>query len=230
MIIDPSVIRQVSREKDIDAEKMFGALEEAMSSAARKYYHDKAMVTLIDRTTGAMTVYSPRTVVAELDTESEEPPPQVLLDEAQTLIREKGAKDDVRILRPGAQGEAPLEVKDVQLNDEVRIYRETVGLGRIAAQTAKQVLYQKVREAERDNVYNEFFPKLGELMNGTVKRFERGDMVVDLGKTEAIIPRDQQSRAERYGQGERIRAILNDVHKNPKGPLPVFRPPLTACP
>ena len=69
MIIDPSVIRQVSREKDIDAEKMFGALEEAMSSAARKYYHDKAMVTLIDRQSGEMTVYSPRTVVAELDTE-----------------------------------------------------------------------------------------------------------------------------------------------------------------
>src|ERR1700752_3293400 len=70
MIIDPSVIRQVSREKDIDPEKMFGALEEAMSSAARKYYHDKAVVTLIDRQSGAMTVYSPRTVVSELDTES----------------------------------------------------------------------------------------------------------------------------------------------------------------
>jgi transcription termination/antitermination protein NusA len=80
------------------------------------------------------------------------------------------------------------------------------------------VLYQKVREAERDNVYNEYFPKVGELMNGTVKRFERGDMIVDLGRSEAIIPRDQQSRAERYGQGERIRAILFDVHKNPKGP------------
>jgi N utilization substance protein A len=218
MIIDPSVIRQVSREKDIDAEKMFGALEEAMSSAARKYYHDKAMVTLIDRQTGAMTVYSPRTVVAELDTESEEPPPQTLLDEAMTLIAAKGTKGEVRVLRPGAEGEPSTEVHDVALGDEVRIYRETIGLGRIAAQTAKQVLYQKVREAERDNVYNEYFPKLGELMNGTVKRFERGDMVVDLGKSEAIIPRDQQSRAERYGQGERIRAILYDVHKNPKGP------------
>src|SRR5207245_267775 len=79
-------------------------------------------------------------------------------------------------------------------------------------------LYQKVREAERDNIYNEYFPKIGELLSGTVKRFERGDMIVDLGKTVAIIPRDQQSRAERYGQGERIRAILFDVHRNPKGP------------
>ena len=218
MNIDPSVIRQVSREKDIDAEKMFGALEEAMSSAARKFYHDKAMVTLIDRQTGAMTVYSPRTVVAELDTESEEPPPQILLDEARQLITEKGLRGEVRVLRPGAEGEAPSEVDDVALGDEVRVYRETMGLGRIAAQTAKQVLYQKVREAERDNIYNEYFPKVGELMSGTVKRFERGDMIVDLGKTEGIIPRDQQSRAERYGQGERIRSILFEVHRNPKGP------------
>ncbi len=221
MIIDPSVIRQVSREKDIDAEKMFGALEEAMSSAARKYYHDKAVMTSIDRKTGEMTAFSRRTVVDLLDTESEEPPPQILLDEAKTLIEKHGTKGDVRILRPAAEAEEgalPTEVSEVQLGDEIRQYREPVGLGRIAAQTAKQVLYQKVREAERDNIYNEYFPKLGELMSGTVKRFERGDMIVDLGKTEAIIPRDQQSRAERYGQGERIRSILYDVHKNPKGP------------
>jgi N utilization substance protein A len=219
MIIDPSVIRQVSREKDIDAEKMFGALEEAMSSAARKYYHDKAVVTSIDRKTGEMTAFSKRTVVDELDTESEEPPPQILLDEAKTLIEKHGTKGEVRVLRPSAvEGEPAAEVSEVALGDEIRQYREPVGLGRIAAQTAKQVLYQKVREAERDNIYNEYFPKLGELMSGTVKRFERGDMIVDLGKTEAIIPRDQQSRAERYGQGERIRSILYDVHKNPKGP------------
>ncbi len=218
MIIDPSVIRQVSREKDIDPEKMFGALEEAMSSAARKYYRDKAVVTAIDRKTGEMTVTSRRTVVAELDTESEEPPPQILLEEARELVAKQGAHGDVRILRPGAEGEPPVEVDDVALGDEIRQHREPVGLGRIAAQTAKQVLYQKVREAERDNIYNEFFPKVGELMSGTVKRFERGDMVVDLGRTEAVIPRDQQSRMERYGQGERIRAVLHDVHRNPKGP------------
>ena len=219
MNIDPSVIRQVSREKDIDAEKMFGALEEAMSSAARKFYHDKAMVTLIDRQTGEMTVYSPRKVVEVLDTESEEPPPEILLDEARELVAKQGTRGEVRVLRPGAEeGAAPTEVDEVELGDEVRVYRETMGLGRIAAQTAKQVLYQKVREAERDNIYNEYFPKVGELMSGTVKRFERGDMIVDLGRSEAIIPRDQQSRAERYGQGERIRSILYDVHKNPKGP------------
>jgi transcription termination/antitermination protein NusA len=218
MIIDPSVIRQVSREKDIDPEKMFGALEEAMSSAARKYYRDKAVVTSIDRKTGEMTVTSRRTVVVELDTESEDPPPQILLEEARELVEKHGTRGEVRVLRPGSEGEPPAEVSDVAVGDEIRQHREPVGLGRIAAQTAKQVLYQKVREAERDNIYNEFFPKVGELMSGTVKRFERGDMVVDLGRTEAVIPRDQQSRMERYGQGERIRAVLHDVHRNPKGP------------
>src|SRR6266851_5628121 len=104
MIIDPSVIRQVSREKEIDPEKMFGALEEAMSSAARKYYHDKAVVTAIDRKSGEMTVYAPRTVVAELDTESEDPPPQVLMDEAKELVAKHGTKGEVRVLRPGGEG------------------------------------------------------------------------------------------------------------------------------
>jgi transcription termination/antitermination protein NusA len=220
MIIDPSVIRQVSREKDIDPEKMFAALEEAMSSAARKFYHDKAVVTAIDRKSGEMSVTSRRTVVEELDTESEEPPPQILLSEAEELVNKTGTKGDVRVLRPSGEGESQtrVEVSDVKLGDEIVQHREPIGLGRIAAQTAKQVLYQKVREAERDNIYNEFFPKIGELLSGTVKRFERGDMIVDLGRTEAIVPRDQQSRAERYGQGERIRAILFDVHRNPKGP------------
>ncbi len=103
------------------------------------------------------------------------------------------------------------------IGDEIRLYRSTDGLGRIAAQSAKQVLYQKLREAERDNIYNEYFPKVGELITGTVKRFERGDMIVDLGRTEAAIPREHQSRAERYTQGERVRGVLVDVHKNPKG-------------
>ena len=94
MIIDPSVIRQVSREKDIDPEKMFAALEEAMSSAARKFYRDKAVVTAIDRKSGEMSVTSRRTVVEELDTESEEPPPQILLAEAQELVRMQGDVGD----------------------------------------------------------------------------------------------------------------------------------------
>src|SRR5262249_14187318 len=213
-------IRQFRRKKDIEPEKSSPALEEAMPSAARKFYHDKAVVTAIDRKSGEMSVTSRRTVVEELDTESEEPPPQMLLSEAEELVRKSGTKGDVRVVRTTGEGEAQTraEVSDVKLGDEIVQQREPIGLGRIAAQTAKQVLYQKVREAERDNIYNDCFPKTGELLSGPVKRFERGDMIVDLGRTEAVVPRDQQSRAERYGQGERIRAILFDVHRNPKGP------------
>jgi N utilization substance protein A len=227
-----SVIRQVSREKDIDPEKMFGALEEAMASAARRFYKVKEIVAKIDRETGSMSAYTPRKVVdvmpevpeepVEPLPEGVEPPPDpatlVLLDDAKAIVREAGAGGNVRVFRPGTEGAEPFEVEEPELGDELRIYRSTEGLGRIAAQNAKQVLYQKVREAERERIYNEYIPKVGELINGTVKRFERGDIVVDLGRLEAAIPRDQQSRAERYGQGERVRAVIADVHKNPKGP------------
>src|SRR6266480_7209661 len=114
---------------------------------------------------------------------------------------------------------------EVEQGDEVHIpvTKAAEDFGRIAAQSAKQVLYQKVREAEREKVYNEFAGKAGELENGYVKRFERGDMIIDLnGKTEGIIPRSQQSRAERYSQGDRIKAVIVDVHTQPKGPQVVL--------
>ncbi len=104
------------------------------------------------------------------------------------------------------------------MGDEIHLPISTEGLGRIAAQSAKQVLYQRVREAEREKVYNEYIDRVGEVVNGTVKRFERGDIIVDLGRTEAVVPRSEQARHERYSQGERIRAVIVDVHKQPKGP------------
>ena len=147
---------------------------------------------------------------------------EVLPEEAHALLQGELLGQSWQIVRhPRAEGEdgeeSIIEAAEMGLGDEIRLYRSTEGLGRIAAQSAKQVLYQKVREAERDNIYNEYFPKLGELITGTVKRFERGDMIVDLGRTEAAIPREHQSRAERYTQGERVRGVLSDVHKNPKG-------------
>ena len=147
---------------------------------------------------------------------------EVLPEEAHALLLGELVGQSWQVVRnpqgEGSAGEESLiEPAAMELGDEIRLYRSTEGLGRIAAQSAKQVLYQKVREAERDNIYNEYFPKLGELITGTVKRFERGDMIVDLGRTEAAIPREHQSRAERYTQGERVRGVLSDVHKNPKG-------------
>src|ERR1035437_5451290 len=147
---------------------------------------------------------------------------EVLPEEAQALLQGELLGQSWQIVRnPRGEDstgeESIIEPAEMRLGDEIRLYRSTEGLGRIAAQSAKLVLYQKVREAERDNIYNEYFPKLGELITGTVKRFERGDMIVALGRTEAAIPREHQSRAERYTQGERVRGVLSDVHKNPKG-------------
>lgn len=142
---------------------------------------------------------------------------EVLPEEVPELLSGELAGQSWQVVRD-PDGDATLVSHDDALvGDEIRLFRSTEGLGRIAAQSAKQVLYQKVREAERDNIYNEYAPKVGELITGTVKRFERGDMIVDLGRTEAVIPREHQSRAERYTQGERVRGVLFDVHRNPKG-------------
>ncbi|MFH1407144.1 MAG: transcription termination factor NusA [Candidatus Omnitrophota bacterium] len=90
--------------------------------------------------------------------------------------------------------------------------------GRIAAQSAKQIIIQKIREAERDVIYEEYLPKVGTITHGTVHRFEKGNIVIDLGKTEAIVPKSEQSSKEQYRQGDRVRAIVLDVKKTSRGP------------
>ncbi|MGH9465423.1 MAG: transcription termination factor NusA, partial [Thermoanaerobaculia bacterium] len=185
------VLQQVARERDIDMARWVAALEDAMASAAKKQHRIKAPVrSELDLETGAFKAYIVKQVVELV----EDPHAQWTLDEA-------------RDHKP-----------DAQVGDEIHIPLSTEGLGRIAAQSAKQVLYQRIREAEREKIYNEFIGRLGEVVNGTVKRFERGDIVVDLGRTEAVVPRPEQARHERYSQGERIRAVIVNVHKEPKGP------------
>jgi transcription termination/antitermination protein NusA len=185
------LLTQVAREKDIDMERWVAALEDAMASAAKKQHRIKAPVrSKLDLSTGKFEAF----IVKEVVDEVEDPLGQWTIDEA-------------RDQKP-----------DAEVGDEIHIPISTEGLGRIAAQSAKQVLYQRVREAEREKVYNEYIDRVGEVVNGTVKRFERGDIIVDLGRTEAIVPRSEQARHERYSQGERIRAVIVDVHKQPKGP------------
>ncbi|HET9526338.1 MAG TPA: transcription termination factor NusA, partial [Pyrinomonadaceae bacterium] len=106
----------------------------------------------------------------------------------------------------------------VELGDALLLPLPMEELGRIAAQTAKQILFQKVRDAVRSNVYEQYIDKIGDLVNGYVKRFERGNIIVDLGNLEAILPRSQQSRGEQWNQGERIRVVINNVSKESKGP------------
>ena len=184
-------LRQVAREKDIDLERWISALEDAMASAAKKQHRIKEPVRAhLDRETGKFDAFIVKKVVETV----EDPLAEWTVEEASD------------------------HKAGVQVGDEIHLPISTEGLGRIAAQNAKQVLYQRVREAERENIYNEYIDRVGEILNGTVKRFERGDVIVDLGRTEAVVPRSEQARHERYSQGERIRAVIVDVHKQPKGP------------
>lgn len=185
------ILQQVVREKNIDLDRWIGALEDAMASAAKKQHRVKEPVrATFDPDTGDFEAFKVRVVVEEV----EDPLAEWTVEEA-------------------------VEVKpDAAVGDEILMPVPTEGLGRIAAQSAKQVLYQRIREAEREKIHGEFIDRLGEVVNGTVKRFERGDIIVDLGRTEAVVPRGEQSRHERYSQGERIRAVIVDVHTQPKGP------------
>ena len=106
----------------------------------------------------------------------------------------------------------------IELGDEMEFPKPTEVLGRIAAQTAKQVIFQKVREAERENVFAEYNQRVGEVVNGTVKRFENGDIIVEIGRIEAVLPRKEQSRAESYTPSDRVRAVIKGVNRSAKGP------------
>ena len=232
-------IKALAYEKSIDVERVFKALEDALSTAARKYYKTREpLETILDRNNGGVKILVLKEVVED-ENEIEDPQAQWTLDQARKIDPEAevGAtikldyitKEVVDVVKdPHTQirtWEAQKIDPNVEQGDEVHIplTKPPDELGRIAAQSAKQVLYQKVREAEREKVYNEFKDKLGELENGYVKRFERGDMIIDLnGKTEGTIPRSQQSRAERYSQGDRIKAVIVDVHTQPKGPQVVL--------
>ena len=232
-------IKALAYEKSIDVERVFKALEDALATAARKYYRTREpMETVIDRASGQMTMYVIKEVVED-ENQIEDPQAQWTLEQARKVDPEVEVNGRIRlsyitkevvdvVKDPNMQirtYEAQKIDSEVEQGDEVHIplTKNADEFGRIAAQSAKQVLYQKVREAEREKVYNEFVGKVGELENGYVKRFERGDMIIDLnGKTEGIIPRSQQSRAERYSQGDRIKAVIIDVHTQPKGPQVVL--------
>jgi transcription termination/antitermination protein NusA len=193
-----NLIRQVSHEREIEPERLLAALEEAISQAARKHYRERGVRTVIDLDQGELTCLKVRQVVAT-EEEVTDPTAELTLEEA-------------RELDPGAEVGAELVLGEL----------DTAQLGRIAAQAARQMLFQRVREAERDNIYNEYIGKLGELVNGIVKRFEQGGIVVELGRTEGMIPRHQQVRHERYSQGDRIRAVIVDVTKDANKPQVVL--------
>ena len=187
-------IELLSQEKGIDAAIVVGAVEEAIALATRKYYKTQEnMRGELNKETGEITAYIYKTVVSG-ENEIEDPVNQITLEEANEMA-------------PG-----------VEVGSEIRIYRDTSPLGRIAAQLAKQIIFQKVREAERDTVFQEYAHREKEVLNATVKRVEGQDVIFDLGKAEARCPRREQSRLEQFSVGERVRVVLLKVDRAAKGP------------
>ncbi|HZH35613.1 MAG TPA: transcription termination factor NusA [Pyrinomonadaceae bacterium] len=182
-------------EHNIDRDLVIEAMKDAVRAAARKQFkiQDKSGEALqVDWNLddGTIEISALKTVVETV----ESPTTEISLEEAIELAGE-----------------------DVELDDALLIPLPMEDLGRIAAQTAKQILVQKVREAVRENIYDQYIDKKDEIVSGVVKRFERGDMIVDLGTLEAVLPKKEQVRAENWNQGERIRVVIHDVNKDPKG-------------
>ena len=187
-------IEALSRDKGIDPGIVVSAVEDAIALATRKYYKTQEnMRAELDKETGEIRAYVYKTVV-ETPEQIEDPVNQIGLEEARELAPE------------------------VEVGGEIRYYKPTDVLGRIAAQMAKQVIFQKVREAERDTVFNEYNHRAGEVLNATVKRIEPQDVIFDLGKAEARMPRREQSRLEQFAVGERVRVVLLRVDRAAKGP------------
>jgi len=185
-------IEALAKEKGIEAETIITAIEDAVLTASRKYYKTtENLKTRFNPETGQVDLFAIKHIVSDV----EDPATQISLKEAQELYGD-----------------------EAEVDMEIEFPKRTDVLGRIAAQTAKQVIFQKVREAERENIFAEYNQRVGEVINSTVKRFENGDLIVEIGRVEAALPRKEQSRAESYTPGERIRAVIKGVNRSAKGP------------
>ncbi|HEX9763911.1 MAG TPA: transcription termination factor NusA [Candidatus Acidoferrales bacterium] len=184
-------IDQLSREKGVDPEIIIAALEDAMVSAARKYYKaGEELRAQFDRKTGNISVYGVKKVA------------EAVTDPALEMTLEEARRHD----------------PNVEVGGEILFPKPTDVLGRIAAQTAKQVIFQKVREAERDIIVAEYTGRVGELVNCVTKRVEGPEVIVELGRYEARLPKREQSRLETYHLGDRLRVVIKEVDRNAKGP------------
>src|SRR4030088_655963 len=184
-------IEMLSREKHIEPEVVVSAIEDAMVVAARKYYKtEEDLRAKFNQETGQVDVFSVHIVVEQV-----------------TDSNKEVSLTDAKKKNP-----------DAELGTEIILAKPTDVLGRIAAQTAKQVILQKVREAERDTIFNEYHGRVGELVTVIVKRAEGPDLIVDMGRTEARLPKREQSKLETYNIGERLRVVIKMVDRAAKGP------------
>ena len=184
-------IEALCQEQGIERDLVIDAMKEAVRAAAKKQFKSGEDIQVDWNSETGIELSASKVVVDAV----ENPATELSIEEARELAGDEVELGDALLL--------PLPMEE---------------LGRIAAQTAKQILFQKVRDAVRSNVYEQYIDKIGDLVNGYVKRFERGNIIVDLGNLEAILPRSQQSRGEQWNQGERIRVVINNVSKESKGP------------
>src|SRR5881275_905068 len=193
-------IEALAKEKGIEPDVVITAIEEAVATASRKYYKTgENLKTRFNTETGQVDLFALKTVVEDVTT----PATEISLTEAREMYRPLYG-DEV--------------ANSIELGDEMEFPKPTEVLGRIAAQTAKQVIFQKVREAEREHVFAEYNDRIGEVVNGTVKRFENGDIILEIGRIEAVLPRKEQSRAESYTPADRVRTVIKGVNRSAKGP------------
>jgi N utilization substance protein A len=183
-------IKDIEQEKGIDADVLLEAIEAALISAYKKNFGAPNVRVHMDRVTGEIKVYARKEVVEKVE------------DEAATI-----SLDEARKIDP-----------NYEIGDVVEIEVTTKNFGRIAAQTAKQVVVQRIREAERNIIYDEFVSKEDDVVTGIIQRQEVGNIYVDLGKVEAILLPTEQIAGEQYIQGERIKAYIVEVKKTTKGP------------
>ena len=184
-------IEQISREKGVDPKVIYEALEDAMVAAANKFFRtEENLQSRYDPETGTVDVFAVKQIVNTVSDETNE----MSLQEA-------------------------LKIDDTfEVGDYIEIPKPTVEFGRIAAQAAKQVITHKVREAEREIIFAEFSKQIGQLVNGIVRVAEGRDIVLDIGRTQAILPYTEQCRDETYNLGDRIRTVIIKVHRLSKGP------------
>src|SRR5262249_23209799 len=171
-------IEAPAKEKGIEPDVVITAIEEAVATASRKYYKTgENLKTRFNTETGQVDLFALKTVVEDVTS----PATEISLKEAREMYRPLYG-DDV--------------AHSIQRGDEMEFPKRTEVAGRIAAKTGKQVIFHKVREAERENIFGEYNQRIGEVVNGTVKRFENGDIIIEVGRIEAVLPRNEQSRAE----------------------------------
>lgn len=186
-----NLIDEICRQKELDRELLIGSVEKALLQAARKRYGSHKQIRVsIDRNTGEVKVFMPKQVV-EIMTDFIS---QIPIEEAQAID------------------------PNVKIGEMIEVESAPKDFGRIAAQTARQIIAQKIREAERQNIYEEYKSREGQVVSGIVQRFEQGDVIVDLDRAEAILPHSEQIKHENYRRGTSFKFLILEVRKDSRNP------------